>query len=93
MAPAVLAMPAVVSCVTVFSAPCVTVFCVPRQLHRQLSKERNTWRLLCSLYRDRLLVTSEEAGALLVENVGRPLSDRKIADNLFKCDTAVRQVR
>ncbi|XP_043196075.1 nuclear pore complex protein Nup107-like [Amphibalanus amphitrite] len=64
-----------------------------RQLHSQLSKERNTWRLLVSLYRDRLLVTSEEPGALLLEGVGRPRSDQRLAEDLFKCQTDVRQAQ
>ncbi|XP_037089439.1 nuclear pore complex protein Nup107-like, partial [Pollicipes pollicipes] len=64
-----------------------------QQLHEHLSKERNTWRLLASLYRDRLLVQSEDVGAMLVDAVNKPLSDSRIAENLFKGDTTVRQAQ
>ncbi|XP_076371514.1 nuclear pore complex protein Nup107 isoform X3 [Tachypleus tridentatus] len=57
-----------------------------------LEQERNSWRLVRTLYQDRLQTELiNDPDMILMDTLGSPLSDRQIIDNLYERDSFIRQ--
>lgn len=58
---------------------------------RFLQEERNTWRLLRTLFQDRLDAENMDESEIMLEALGKKFSDKQIVDNLYQRNSYVRQ--
>ncbi|XP_054721117.1 nuclear pore complex protein Nup107-like [Uloborus diversus] len=68
-----------------------TKFSKTVKMLRFLQEERNTWRLLRILFQDRLNAENIEDGDILMETVGKKLSDQQIINLLYEKNSYIRQ--
>ena len=57
-----------------------------------LINERNTWRLVYGLYRDRIFNQDEEETAMNVDEYTHHMTEKECAMNLYKIESSVREV-
>ncbi|XP_035222943.1 nuclear pore complex protein Nup107-like isoform X2 [Stegodyphus dumicola] len=58
---------------------------------RFLQEERNTWRLLRTLFKDRLETEITEEGDITMYPLGKKISDKQIVENIYQKDSYIRQ--